>query len=112
MTTTSMRLLARGRDADVFALDDTRVLRRYRDPSHSNTEMEARVMEYLAGRGYPVPQVHDVTGTELVMDRLGGRAQSAAIDSGARSARDSARSTASGPYRRTASGVSRPITVA
>ena len=72
MTTTSMRLLARGRDADVFALDDTRVLRRYRDPSHSNTEMEARVMRYLAGRGYPVPQVHDVTGTELVMDRLDG----------------------------------------
>jgi hypothetical protein len=27
-----MRLLAQGRDADVFALDDARVLRRYRDP--------------------------------------------------------------------------------
>jgi len=67
-----MRLLARGRDADVFALDDARVLRRYRDPSHSNTHTEARIMGYLAARGYPVPQVHDVTDTELVMDRLEG----------------------------------------
>ena len=67
-----MRLLAQGRDADVFALDDARVLRRYRDPLHSNTEMEARVMEYLAGQGYPVPRVYDATDTDLVMDRLDG----------------------------------------
>ena len=72
MTTTNMRLLAQGRDADVFALDDTRVLRRYRDPSHSNTLTEARVMEYVAGHGYPVPQVHDATDTDLVMERLDG----------------------------------------
>jgi aminoglycoside phosphotransferase (APT) family kinase protein len=67
-----MRLLAQGRDADVFALDDARVLRRYRDPSHSNTELEARVMEYLAAQGYPVPRVYDATDTDLVMDRLDG----------------------------------------
>jgi aminoglycoside phosphotransferase (APT) family kinase protein len=67
-----LRLLAQGRDADVFALDDARVLRRYRDPSHSNTLMEVRIMEYLADRGYPVPRVHDVTDTDLVMDRLSG----------------------------------------
>ena len=72
VTTTSMRLLAQGRDADVFALDDTRVLRRYRDPSHSNTQTEARVMEYLAAQGYPVPKVHDVTDIDLVMERLHG----------------------------------------
>lgn len=29
-------------------------------------------MEYLADRGYPVPRVHDVTETDLVMDRLAG----------------------------------------
>ena len=72
VTTTSMRLLAQGRDADVFALDDTRVLRRYRDPTHSNTQTEARVMEYLAAQGYPVPKVHDVTDIDLVMERLHG----------------------------------------
>jgi aminoglycoside phosphotransferase (APT) family kinase protein len=67
-----MRLLAQGRDADVFVLDDTRVLRRYRNPSHSNTEAEARVMGYLAAQGYPVPQVHDFTDIDLVMERLYG----------------------------------------
>lgn len=56
----------------MFALDDARVLRRYRDPSHSNTLMETRIMEYVADRGYPVPRVHDVTDTDLVMDRLEG----------------------------------------
>jgi len=72
MTVTGMRLLAQGRDADVFALDDARVLRRYRDPSHSNTHTEARVMQYVASRGYPVPQVYDATDTDLVMERLEG----------------------------------------
>lgn len=72
MRTDDLHLLGRGRDADVFALDDTRVLRRYRDPSHSNTRLEARVMEHVAAHGYPVPRVHDVTDTDLVMDRLDG----------------------------------------
>lgn len=67
-----MRLLAQGRDADVFVLDDTRVLRRYRDRTHSNTQTEARVMEYLAAQGYPVPKVHDLTDIDLVMERLHG----------------------------------------
>lgn len=56
----------------MFALDDTRVLRRYRNPSHGNTLMEARIMEYLADHRYPVPQVYDATDTDLVMDRLEG----------------------------------------
>lgn len=72
MRTDDLQLLAHGRDADVFALDDTRVLRRYRDPSHSNTRLEAQVMEYVASHGYPVPRVYDVTDTDLVMDRLDG----------------------------------------
>jgi aminoglycoside phosphotransferase (APT) family kinase protein len=70
--TTRPLLLAQGRDTDVFALDDTRVLRRYRDPSHSNTLMEARIMEYVADHGYPVPRVYDATDTDLVMERLEG----------------------------------------
>ncbi|HET9172897.1 MAG TPA: aminoglycoside 3'-phosphotransferase/choline kinase family protein [Actinospica sp.] len=70
--TTGLELIAQGRDADVFALDDTRVLRRYRNPAHSNTLMEAKVMEHLAARGYPVPRVHDANDTDLVMDRLHG----------------------------------------
>jgi hypothetical protein len=50
--TGGLPLLAR-RDADVFALDDTRVLRRYSDPSHSATQVEARVMEHLASPAIP-----------------------------------------------------------
>jgi aminoglycoside phosphotransferase (APT) family kinase protein len=69
---TELTLLAHGRDADVYALDDTRVLRRYRNAAHSNTHREAKVMEYLDSRGYPVPRVHDATDTELVMERLYG----------------------------------------
>jgi tRNA A-37 threonylcarbamoyl transferase component Bud32 len=69
---TELELIAQGRDADVYALDDTRVLRRYRNPDHSNTLMEAKVMEYLATRGYPVPRVDDATDTDLVMQRLHG----------------------------------------
>ena len=72
MTVTGMRLLAQGRDADVFALDNARVLRRYRNPLHSNTHTEARVMQYVASRGYPVPQVHDANDTDLVMEHLEG----------------------------------------
>jgi len=67
-----LELLAHGRDADVYALDDTTVLRRYRDPTHSNTLMEAKVMAYLAEHGYPVPRVHDATDTDLVLERLHG----------------------------------------
>ena len=35
---------------------------------------EARVMEYAADHGFPVPRVHDVRagGTEIVMERLAG----------------------------------------
>ena len=69
---TALELIAQGRDADVFALDDTRVLRRYRNPAHSNTLMEAKVMGYLADRGYPVPTVYDADDTDLVMTRLHG----------------------------------------
>ncbi|HEY9474597.1 MAG TPA: phosphotransferase, partial [Mycobacteriales bacterium] len=41
--------------ADVFAIDDERVLRRYRDGTDATTE--AAVMAYLADQGYPVPRV-------------------------------------------------------
>ncbi|MFG2651296.1 phosphotransferase [Streptomyces sp. NPDC048436] len=71
-------LLGSGRSADVFAIDDHWVLRRYRDGGDATTE--AAVMAYLAERGYPVPRVRDPAGagpgpaprTDLVMQRLHG----------------------------------------
>ncbi|HEY3872064.1 MAG TPA: phosphotransferase [Actinocrinis sp.] len=65
-----MELIARGRDADVYALDETRVLRRYRVPGP--TEAEARLMRYVAERGFPVPRVYETTDTDMVMERLSG----------------------------------------
>ena len=64
-------LIGAGRAADVYALDERRVLRRYRNGESS--EREAAVMAYLAGAGFPVPRVHDASGPDLVLERLGGR---------------------------------------
>ena len=64
-------LIGAGRAADVYALDERRVLRRYRNGESS--EREAAVMAYLAEAGFPVPRVHDASGPDLVLERLGGR---------------------------------------
>lgn len=65
-----VELIGRGRDADVYALDDRKVLRRYR--REGPTETEARLMTYLGEQGYPVPAVHDFNDTDMVLDRLHG----------------------------------------
>jgi tRNA A-37 threonylcarbamoyl transferase component Bud32 len=68
---------AAGREADVFALDDGRVLRRYRDGGDATRE--AALMAYLHDRGYPVPAVHSADGPEIVMERLDGPTMSEAL---------------------------------
>jgi aminoglycoside phosphotransferase (APT) family kinase protein len=62
--------LASGRDADVFELDEDRVLRRYRAGGDVSTE--AAVMTYVGELGFPVPRVHRAEGADLVLDRLSG----------------------------------------
>src|SRR5437016_2353502 len=64
-------LIGSGRAADVYALGDGKVLRRYRT-AHS-CAAEAALMRYLSEAGYPVPEVFDVDGGDLVMQRLHGR---------------------------------------
>ena len=63
-------LIGRGRAADVFDLGGGRVLRRNRDGSP--VEQQAEVMRYLHGLGYPVPEVHESDGADLVMERVTG----------------------------------------
>ncbi|EDY58056.1 MULTISPECIES: aminoglycoside phosphotransferase family protein [Streptomyces] len=71
-------LLGSGRTADVFAIDDHWVLRRYRDGGDATAE--TAVLAYLAERGYPVPRVRGPAGatpgtaprSDLVMERLHG----------------------------------------
>jgi aminoglycoside phosphotransferase (APT) family kinase protein len=65
-------LLASGRDADIFELTPTTVLRRARNGR--SIASEARIIQYVAEHGYPVPRVDDVRndGTEIVMERIDG----------------------------------------
>ena len=62
--------LASGREADVYALDERRVLRRYRREADVTGEVEA--MRYVAGHGYPVPAVYEAAGGDMIMERLDG----------------------------------------
>ena len=77
---TSQAPLASGRDADVFAIDSQRVLRRYRDGG--DVTSEAAFMAYAAGLGYPAPHVYEADGTDLVMERLDGPTMTQALGAG------------------------------
>jgi tRNA A-37 threonylcarbamoyl transferase component Bud32 len=72
--------IASGREADVFALDDKRVLRRYRRVTDVTTE--AKVMSYVAELGYPVPAVFEAQGSDLVLERLDGPTMAQALADG------------------------------
>ena len=65
-------LLASGRDSEIFAYGPGLVLRRSR--GRRSMEKEAKVMRYVAARGYPAPRVEELSadGSELVMERIEG----------------------------------------
>jgi aminoglycoside phosphotransferase (APT) family kinase protein len=65
-------LIASGRDADIFEFGRGRVLRRSRNDR--SMAAEARTMEFVRARGYPAPEVFDVSddGRDLVMERIDG----------------------------------------
>ncbi len=65
-----VELLGFGREADVYALDSDRVLRRYRRGDDASGEAE--LMEHLHGLGFPVPRVHQADGADLILERLDG----------------------------------------
>ncbi|MEU8813891.1 phosphotransferase [Actinoplanes sp. NPDC048796] len=69
-----------GREADVYALGDGRVLRRYRNGA--DAEPEAAVMAYAGNQGFPVPRVFAARGTDLVMERLDGPTLAQALMAG------------------------------
>jgi hypothetical protein len=77
---TSSVPLASGRDADVFAVGEGRVLRRYRNGG--DVAVEAAVMGYLGGCGFPVPAVYRADGPDLVMERVVGPTLLTALASG------------------------------
>ncbi len=64
-------LIGTGRSADIYAIGNGRVVRRFRTPYDS--QVEADLMLYLAKAGFPVPAIYDASGRDLVMERLDGR---------------------------------------
>jgi aminoglycoside phosphotransferase (APT) family kinase protein len=71
MDVEELELLASGREADVYLLDDDRVLRRYRDGSEVADEV--LFMSHLRVHDYPVPEVFRAEGSDLEMARLTGQ---------------------------------------
>ena len=66
-------LVGAGRNADVFDVGDGRVLRRYRDGREARrVDTEAQVMVRARASGVPVPEVFDVSGCDIVMERAAG----------------------------------------
>jgi len=63
-------LLAAGTAADVFALDDTTVLRRYR--SGRDAAPEAEILRHVVAHGFPAPAVLGVDGADVLLERLHG----------------------------------------
>ena len=66
------KLIASGRDADIYEAGPGLVVRRSRDGR--SLAYEAKIMDYVRSQGFPVPAVDDISGdgTELVMERLDG----------------------------------------
>ncbi|MFI2783640.1 aminoglycoside phosphotransferase family protein [Streptomyces sp. ALB3] len=77
-------LLASGRTADVYALDGSWVLRRYRPGI--DTTGELAVMSYLSASGFPVPRIgppaDGALPTDLVLQRLTGPTLAEALRTG------------------------------
>lgn len=54
----------------MYALDEHRVLRRYR--RRDVPEQEVAVMRHARARGYPAPDIYSVAGPDLVLERIDG----------------------------------------
>jgi len=75
-----MELLGCGREADVYAIDEDRVLRHYRRGDDASAE--ALLMAYLRDLGFPVPAVFEARGADLIMERLDGPTMVEALRAG------------------------------
>jgi tRNA A-37 threonylcarbamoyl transferase component Bud32 len=65
--------VARGRWTDVYDLGGGRVLKRYRDKAAEPiAAFEAAVLVHARAHGVPVPEVHEVNGGDLVLEKIEG----------------------------------------
>ena len=66
-------LVGAGRNTDVFDIGAGRVLRRCRDGRDARkVDIEAQVMMRARASGVPVPEVFDISGSDIVMERAVG----------------------------------------
>jgi aminoglycoside phosphotransferase (APT) family kinase protein len=72
------RLLAEGRGARVFLIDDGWLLRRFRNRRQDATT-EAAVLRWAAEHGVPVPAVREAVGPDLVLEHVHGRSMLTAL---------------------------------
>jgi aminoglycoside phosphotransferase (APT) family kinase protein len=64
------QLIAAGESADVFALDEHHVLRRYREAR--DVTAEVALLRHVTAQGFPAPYVEHLGGGDLRMERLHG----------------------------------------
>ena len=81
-------LLAAGDAADVYALSEQQVLRRYREGGDASREYA--LMRHVAAHGFPVPAVEHLGGPDLLMERLHGPTLLQALAAGELSLREGA----------------------
>src|SRR5687768_10593712 len=70
-------VIGSGRGAIVYDVGNGRVLRRYRTPVDMTAEAE--MMRWVRAHGVPAPEVFDVDGSDLVMERIVGRSMLAGL---------------------------------
>ena len=64
-------MIGAGRDAEMVDLGGGRILRRYHERARS-AEGEAEVISWAGAHGVPVPEVFDVAGPDIVMEKVDG----------------------------------------
>jgi aminoglycoside phosphotransferase (APT) family kinase protein len=74
-----LELLGAGLAADVYVLDQRRVLRRYRREHDVSTEIA--IMKHVRAQGFPAPEVFGGQGADLEMERLFGPTMAQALRS-------------------------------
>lgn len=73
-------LIARGRNADVYLMNDTQVLRRLRTGAQTYPNID--LIRHLNALGFPTTRIIEVAGTDLILERLHGPNLLQALDAG------------------------------